>query len=218
MYDLQHIEKAAWGILIDFLYFRRNKFPEESVAMQQRIINRVESDPHYRSYLNQLSMAKSSITAADAITTAARQIAQTTQAKAIVCFTLQGSTVRRASQERPTVPVLGITPFKETARQLVMSWGVYPDLPRSGSFGFTADEEDLFNYEKPAVDAESDNDFDVVLKNACRAALRKGLVNDPNDLLVVTAGLPFGTPGAANIIRVLPAAGPQCWNGVCRVD
>ncbi|KAL7434287.1 hypothetical protein ACHAXH_007147 [Discostella pseudostelligera] len=194
------------------------KFPEESVAMQQRIINRVESDRHYRSYLNQLSMTKTSTTAADAITTAARQIAQTTQAKAIVCFTLHGSTVRRASQERPTVPVLGITPFKETARQLVMSWGVYPDLPRSGSFGFTADEEDLFNYEKPAVDSEGDNDFDVVLKNACRAALRKGLVNDPNDLLVVTAGLPFGTPGAANIIRVLPAAGPQCWNGVCRVD
>ena len=60
------------------------------------------------------------------------QIAQTVKAKAIVCFTLRGSTVRRASQERATVPVLAITPFKETARQLVMSWGVYPDLPRSG--------------------------------------------------------------------------------------
>jgi len=192
-------------------------YPEESVAMQQRIINRVESDPHYRAYLNQLVRAKKE-TAADAITTAASQIAQTTNAKAIVCFTLQGSTVRRASQERPTVPVLAITPFKETSRHLAMSWGVYPDLPRSGSFGFTADEEDFFNYENPAVDGENDDDFDVVLKNACRAALRKGLVNDPNDLLVVTAGLPFGTPGAANIVRILPAAGPQCWDGLCRVD
>ena len=186
--------------------------------MQQRIINRVESDSHYRSYLSQLVRSKKD-TAADAITTAASQIAQTTNAKAIVCFTLQGSTVTRASQERPTLAVLPITPFKETARQLAMSWGVYPDLPRSGSFGFTADEEDFFNYENPAVDGgENDDDFDLVLKNACRAALRKGLVNDPNDLLVVTAGLPFGTPGAANIIRVLPAAGPQCWDGLCRVD
>ncbi|KAL7551795.1 hypothetical protein ACHAWF_014992 [Thalassiosira exigua] len=194
------------------------KFPEESVAMQQRIINRVEGDPHYRSYLDQLSMTKKN-TAADAITTAARQIAQTTKAKAIVCFTLQGSTVLRASQERPTVPVLAITPFKETARQLAMSWGVYPDLPRSGSFGFNADEEDFFNYENPAAEGHhNDDDLDVVLKNACRAALRKGLVNDPNDLLVVTAGLPFGTPGAANIVRVLPAAGPQCWDGLCRID
>ena len=97
--------------------------------MQQRIINRVEGDPHYRNYLNQITMTKRA-TATDAITTAARQIAQTTNAKAIVCFTLRGTTVRRASQERPTVPILGITPFKETARQLVMSWGVYPDLPR----------------------------------------------------------------------------------------
>ncbi|KAL3784366.1 hypothetical protein ACHAW5_005389 [Stephanodiscus triporus] len=193
------------------------KFPEESVAMQQRIINRVEGDPHYRNYLNQITMSKG-VTATDAITTAARQIAQTTDAKAIVCFTLQGTTVRRASQERPTVPILGITPFKETARQLVMSWGVYPDLPRSGSFGFTADEENFFNYENPAVDGQNDSDFEVVLKNACRAALKKGLVNNPNDILVVTAGLPFGTPGAANIIRVLPAAGPQCWDGICRAD
>lgn len=109
--------------------FRNDQFPEESVAMQQRIINRVEGDSHYRNYLNQITKSKG-LTATDAITTAACQIAQTTDAKAIVCFTLQGSTVRRASQERPTVPILGITPFKETARQLVMSWGVYPDLPR----------------------------------------------------------------------------------------
>jgi len=192
------------------------KFPEESVAMQQRIINRVEGDPHYHRYLDQLVVTKK-VTATDAVTTAARQIAQTVKAKAIVCFTLQGSTVLRASQERATVPILGITPFKETARQLAMSWGVYPDLPRSGSFGFSADETDFFNYENPAVDGQ-DDDFDIVLKNACRAALRKGLVSDPSDLLVVTAGIPFGTPGAANIIRLLPAAGPACWDGICRVD
>ena len=88
----------------------------------------------------------------------------------------------------------------------------------AGSFGFTADEENFFNYENPAVDGENDSDFEVILKNACRAALKKGLVNNPNDILVVTAGLPFGTPGAANIIRVLPAAGPQCWDGVCQAE
>mmetsp|Transcript_14347 Transcript_14347/g.23376 ORF Transcript_14347/g.23376 Transcript_14347/m.23376 type:complete len:585 (+) Transcript_14347:230-1984(+) len=193
------------------------KFPEESVAMQQRIINRVESDPHYRRYLNQLTK-KAGETPTDAVTIAARQIAQTVNAKGIVSFTLQGSTALRASQERPTVPVLAITPFKETARQLAMSWGVYPELPRSGSFGFsTSDDDALTTVDNPHVSA-ADGDFDIVLKNACRAALRKGLVNDPNDLLVVTAGIPFGTPGAANIIRLLPAAGPSCWDGVCRVD
>jgi len=55
------------------------------------------------------------------------------------------------------------------------------------------------------------DDFDLVLRNACCAALTKALVSNPNDLLVVTAGLPFGTPGAATVICVVPAAGPSCW-------
>jgi len=69
-----------------------------------------------------------------------------------------------------------------------------------------------------AVQEKAPDDFDLVLRDACRAALSKGLVTTPTDLLVVTAGVPFGTPGAANVIRIVPAAGPSCWDGVCRVD
>lgn len=191
-------------------------YPEEAVTMQQRIINRVESDSHYRSYLNQ-NAPEPENTPTDAIITAARSIAKTIEAKAIVCFSLRGSTVLRASKARSSVPVLALCPFKETSRQLALSWGVYPDLPKAGSYGYTVSEEDMFDYERPLVEKSTD-DFDLVLRNACRAALKKGLVSDPDDLLVVTAGLPFGTPGAANIIRVVPAAGPSCWDGVCRVD
>lgn len=193
------------------------KYPEESVAMQQRIINRVESDAHYKK-MSQLSIPlsdKSDTTTS--IIRAASQIASTVNAKAIVCFTLRGSTVLQASQERPNVPILAITPFKETARQLVLSWGVYPELPKVGSYGSLVDEEQIFEYESPVIEHETD-DFELILRNSCRAALKKGLVSDPNDLLVVTAGIPFGTPGAANVIRVMPAAGPNCWNGVCRAD
>lgn len=192
------------------------KYPEESVAMQQRIINRVESDRHYRSVLasNQPSPDK---TPADAIIAAARQIAGTIQAKAIVCFSLRGSTVLRAAKGRPGVPILAISPFKETARQLAISWGVYPELPQTGTYFSNLDEAELLDYDQTIVE-EATDDFDLVLRNACRAALKKGLVDDPNDLLVVTAGIPFGTPGAANIIRVVPAAGPTCWDGSCRVD
>jgi pyruvate kinase len=94
---------------------------------------------------------------------------------------------------------------------------VYPELPTAGSYGYTVSEENMFDYDRPMVETATD-DFDLVLRNACRAALKKGLVSDPDDLLVVTAGVPFGTPGAANIIRIVPAAGPSCWDGVCRVD
>jgi len=194
------------------------KYPEESVAMQQRIINRVESDPHYKKMLHQ-NDPDPDATPTDAIIVAARQIARTIRAKAIVTFTLRGSTVLRATKARPSVPILAITPFKETSRQLAMSWGVYPELPSSGSYGYI-EEEDMFDYDSPMTleMEEANDDFDMVLRNACRAALKKGLVSDPNDLLVVTAGIPFGTPGAANVIRVVPAAGPSCWDGVCRAD
>jgi pyruvate kinase len=161
------------------------KYPEESVTMQQRIINRVESDKHYRTYLNQNAPAPEA-SATDAVITAAREVAKTINAKSIVCFSLRGSTVSRASKMRPSVPILALCPFKETSRQLALSWGVYPDLPKAGTY-------DSSEY---GENNDSDN-FDNILRNACRAALKKGLVSDPDDLLVVTAGLPFGTPGAA---------------------
>lgn len=192
------------------------KYPEESVAMQQRIINRVEGDPHYAGYLAQFNPAPDSSTT-DAIISAAKHTAQTIRAKAIVSFTVSGSTVLKVSKVRPRVPILAISPFRETARQLSLSWGVYPDLPKVGSYGFSVEEEDMFDYETPVVESPID-DFDLVLRNACRAALRKGLVSQPTDLLVVTAGIPFGTQGVANVIRVVNAAGPHCWDGVCRVD
>mmetsp|Transcript_2106 Transcript_2106/g.3020 ORF Transcript_2106/g.3020 Transcript_2106/m.3020 type:complete len:587 (+) Transcript_2106:61-1821(+) len=192
-------------------------YPEESVAMQQRIINRVESDPHYRSYLDSNTPLTKDENPTDAIIGAARHIAKSIHAKAVVCFSLRGSTVRSASKGRPPVPILALCPFKETARQLVMSWGVYPDLPKAGSYGYIDGEDEDLDYDGPLEGAASD-DFDLVLRNACKAALRKGLVSDPDDLLVLTAGLPFGTPGAANVVRVVPAAGPSCWDGICRID
>ena len=65
-----------------------------------------------------------------------------------------------------------------------MSWGVYS--------GYC-----------PGSDLNVDN-FRDMLWVACDIGRRKGLVSDDKDLLVVTAGFPFGTPGAANIIHVIP--------------
>lgn len=159
--------------------------------MQQRIINRVESDPHYVRYLQAFDPPHDN-SAAAAIILAARQIARTVQAKAMVTFTVGGTTALRASKKRPAVPILAISPLKETCRQLALSWGVYPEFSQSGDF-------------------DTDN-FRDMLRCACEIALKKGLVKEQNDLLVVTAGFPFGTPGAANIIRVIPAAGPTYWD------
>ena len=99
------------------------KYPIESVLMQQRIINRVESDSHYRTLLHSRDFFPNK-TPADALITAARQIAQTIDAKAIVSFSLRGTTVLRASKTRPPVPILALCPLKETARQLALAWCV----------------------------------------------------------------------------------------------
>jgi len=164
------------------------QYPEESVMMQQRIINRVEADPHYQRYLQSFEPSHDGTSAA-AIILAARQIARTVNAKAIVSFTVGGTTALRASKKRPDVPILAISPLKQTCRQLAMSWGVYSEYAEL--------ESDIFR---------------DMLRTACEIALKKGLVSDTNDLLVVTAGFPFGTPGAANIIRVIPAGGPTYWD------
>lgn len=161
--------------------------------MQQRIINRVEEDAHYRNYLD-ANILEHDNTPTDAVIVAAKQISKTIAAKAMVCFSLTGSTARRASKNRPNVPIMVMSPFVEVTRQLAMSWGVYPDLPTAGSYGYTVSEDGMFDYENPIVEKATD-DLDLVLRNACRSALKKGLVSDPDDLLVVTAGLPFGTPG-----------------------
>lgn len=167
-------------------------YPEESVLMQQRIINRVEGDPHYSQYLQATRPKITDGTTASAIILAARSVARNVNAKCIASFTNGGDTARKASMKRPEQPILAISPMKETCRHLAMSWGVYPEYC-------------------PTENLNTDN-FRDMLRTCCEITLKKGLVTEDKDLIVVTAGFPYGTPGAANIIRVIPAAGPTYWD------
>ena len=151
-------------------------YAAEAVAMMDRIIYRVERDPAYRKIMEAERHAPEA-TAADAITAAARQVAGTVAAAAVVTFTSTGSTTFRAARERPNVPILGLTPNPATARLLAMVWGVHPVLTR-----------ELHSF------AEMVND-------AIRVASEEGFAS-PGERLVITAGVPFGTPGATNILRI----------------
>lgn len=152
------------------------EFPIETVSMMDRIVNRVEIDPHYRE-ITDYRRRKPENTAADAITAAARQIAQTVFAAAIVTFSTSGSTTMRAARERPTVPVLGLTPKKSIARRLALAWGIHsvvtPELTR----------------------------FNEMVDVAAEAAINQGFAS-AEDSIVVTAGVPFGTPNATNVLRI----------------
>ena len=148
----------------------------EAVEMMDRIIARVERDPFY-SYQMDATRLPPEATAADAITTAARQVSHTISAAIIVTFTSTGSTTLRASRERPLVPILGLTPRAETARRLVLAWGVH------------------------AVETEDLHTFGDMVVTAIRVAKREEIA-DVGDAMAITAGVPFGTPGATNILRI----------------
>ena len=103
---------------------------------------------------------------------------------AIVCFTATGSTALRVARERPGLPLIGLTPIQQTARRLALAWGIHPVM--------TSD---------PA------NTADMVAK-ACRVALEAEFAA-PGDGILIIAGVPFGSPGSTNMIRIafLDAAG-----------
>ena len=152
------------------------QYPVEAVAIMDRIARRVQEDPLYFATLDASRMPPEH-TNSDAISAAACQVAATVGAAAIVSFTSSGATALRAARERPGAPILALTPNIGTARRLALLWGAHcvhwPDIT-----GFA----------------------DMVNK-AIRAAHREELAG-PGERIVITAGVPFGTPGSTNVLRI----------------
>ena len=151
-------------------------YPVEAVSMMDRIAIHTQSDLSDHGGL--LTEKQRPLhTASDAITAAARQVAETVEAVAIVTYTTSGSTTLRAARERPQVPILGLTPSIKTARRLALSYGVH------------------------AVHAQDARNFSEMVGKAVKLALQHGLAKI-GQRLVITAGVPFGTPGTTNTLRI----------------
>ncbi len=152
------------------------QYPLEAVAMMSRIAEEIESDPNYGVILAG-QRGEPEQTGADAIAAAARQIAETIDLKAIVGWTLSGSTALRIARERPSTPLLAMTPKLQTARRLTLVWGVH------------------------AVVHEDIHDVTEMAEIGAGAALQEGFAK-PGQRVILVAGVPFGTPGATNMIRI----------------
>ncbi len=152
------------------------QYPLEAIQMMDRVAIEVEDDPSYDAYVHATKLAKQA-TGADAIAAAAYAIANTVKVAAIVCYTATGSTALRVARERPGLPVIGLTPIEQTARRLALVWGIQTVL--------TGDPEDLAH----------------MVRKACQIAFEEGFVK-PGEGLVITAGVPLGSPGATNMIRL----------------
>ena len=151
-------------------------YPNEAVTIMDRIIRRVEKDPLYLQQM-EATRTEPEATAADAITAAVRQVSETISAAVIVTFSSTGSTTLRASRERPRVPIMGLTPRLDTARRLALVWGVH---------SVHTDDVQTFR--------------DMVSLSISAARLEE--FAEPGDAMAITAGVPFGTPGATNILRI----------------
>ena len=150
--------------------------PVEAVSTMNRVAEKVETDPLYGSIMDAVHFEPEA-TAADAITAAARQVAETISAKAIVTYTTSGSTALRASRERPGAPILVLTPNQTTARRLALAWGLH------------------------CVQTDDAIDFTDMVDKACHFARTEAFA-EPGERLVITAGVPFGTPGSTNTLRI----------------
>ena len=151
-------------------------YPMEAVQVMDRIAASVEGDPLYISILESQRNAPEETTA-DAIMAAVHQITHTIHARAVVCWTKSGSTGLRAARERPEAPIIVLTPLIETARRLALAWGLH------------------------CVTTEDAHDLDDVVDRAARIAFQEGFAK-AGDRIVVTAGVPLGTPGSTNMLRV----------------
>jgi hypothetical protein len=152
------------------------QFPVEAVTTMNRIAEEVERDPNYRSIIH-AQRTDPEATGADAIAAATRQIAETLDLAAIVCWTSSGATALRVARERPATAIIAISPNVATGRRLAGVWGVH------------------------CVVAADAHDQDDMVDRACRIAFREGFAK-AGERVIVVAGVPLGTPGATNMLRI----------------
>lgn len=153
------------------------QYPLEAVQIMDRICQRVEKDEFYRSLIEASHPDALNNDASDAISIAADQVAHTVRAACIVTYTTSGSTALRAVRQRPAIKIMCLTQNLSTARRLALSYGVH------------------------AVEVEEISTFGEAVSLAQKRVREEGL-GQKDQRFVMTAGVPFGTPGSTNILRV----------------
>jgi pyruvate kinase len=152
------------------------KYPLEAVSIMDRTCAKKESDDYYRSVID-ADIMEIGQDAGDAITAAAFQVAHDIRAACIINYTTSGSTTLRTARQRPPQPILCLTQNQTVARRLALPYGVQ------------------------ALVVTDVKDTGEAIQRASQFALTRELARR-GDRLVLTAGVPFGTPGSTNILRV----------------
>ncbi len=152
------------------------RHPATAVAIMDRIISAAEADPEFHKYFRQVELPHEA-TAEDAISRSVHGIVETLGCKAVLGYTMSGSTVQRISRERPPCRIICLTPRERTASKLALSWGVLPIVMK-----------DPVNFDDMLGSVQ-----DLAVN---QLGLKKG------DTIMISAGIPFGHPGTTNTLKI----------------
>jgi pyruvate kinase len=151
-------------------------YPVEAVQTMDRIAIEIEKDPIYPGIIF-AQRSEPDATGADAVSLAARQMAETLNVSVIVTYTATGTTGLRTARERPQTPILALSPVLSTARRLSICWGLH------------------------CVVTEDAYDIDAMIDTACRISVEEGYAR-AGERVIVTAGVPLRIPGSTNMLRI----------------
>lgn len=151
-------------------------FPVQAVKTMSNIALEIESSDSYKEQLNRREAIRAD-TVTEAISIGSCEISSGLSADAIITATGSGSTARMVSKCRALTPIIAVTPNDMAYHNLTLSWGVYPTM------------------------SSDSTSTDEMMDNSINVALNNNLVNE-GDLVVLTAGVPVGTPGTTNLIKV----------------
>ena len=152
------------------------KYPVEAVETMSRIALRTEADINYINRFHQ--HPETNMTdETNAISHATCMMAADLNARAIVAITHSGRTAFMVSKFRPFCPILGASPDEKSCRQMSLHWGVIP----------------VFMHEHAELDR--------LIMHAIARSKEKGALED-GDIAIVTAGVPLGTSGTTNLIKI----------------
>jgi pyruvate kinase len=152
------------------------RYPVETTVMMSRICSNAEVHLACEDWLRRVSSPRESVS--ESISYAAVRIALDIGAKVIVTATMSGATARMVARFRPPIPILALTPNEAVVNHLALSWGVVPILvPRFAS-------------------------TDEMMELTTRVVAERRLAKT-GERVVLTAGIPFGTGGKTNLLRVI---------------
>jgi pyruvate kinase len=155
-------------------------FPVESVEMMCRIAREVEQDPSYKELLA-ANPPSHKASPANAICAALREVSRVLPPAATVTYTSSGSTSLSAARERPDSPIISLSSSIKVVRRMGIVWGLDNVLV------------DKYDENTPTND---------LIDQAANIAKEHGYAK-VGDYVTVTAGLPLGTPGSTNLLRII---------------